>query len=248
MIKGDRAGWPYLRRPFSIYSSDGESAIEVIYKVVGRATSLMSKTDEGEYDLLGPLGKGFARPTGKITLALAGGAGLPPIAYYCQKYVGLAEKTVLVIGARTSAEILIPVGLVAQGIELRPWTEDGSKGSKGTAVDGLAEVLSAVGSGTGSRGGRSGCGSGGSGGGDGGEGGSAGVHVIACGPTQMLARVAALCEAAGATCEVSVEEVMACGVGSCLACAVPRCGGGYLHACSDGPVLDTCSIDWERWL
>lgn len=222
MLRGRGGGWPYLRRPFSIYSSDGESVIELVYEVVGRATSIMSGTDAGEYDVLGPLGKGFALPNHKITVALAGGAGLPPVAYYCQKYVGLVDKMVLVIGARTNAEILIPVGLVAQGVEIRPYTEDGSKGSKGTVVDGLSEALGAAG-------------------------GASGLHTIACGPNPMLARVASVCEGAGVPCEVSVEEVMACGLGACLACAVPRRGGGYLHACSEGPVFDAGSIDWQRW-
>lgn len=222
MLRGRQPGWPYLRRPFSIYSSDGDSVIELVYKVVGRATSIMAQTGEGEYDVLGPLGKGFALPSGTITLALAGGAGLPPVAYYCQKYVGLVDKMVLVIGARNSAEILIPVGMVAQGVEIRPYTEDGSKGMKGTVLDGLAQALGEAR-------------------------GASGLRAIACGPNAMLARVTSLCEAAGVPCEVSVEEVMACGLGACLACAVPRRGGGYLHACSDGPVFEAGSIDWERW-
>lgn len=222
MLRGLGADWPYLGRPFSIYSSDAESVVEIVYEVVGRATSIMARTRGGDYDVLGPLGRGFALPVHKRSLAVAGGVGLPPVAYYCQKYVGLLDKVVLVIGARTNAEILVPVGLVAQGVDIRPYTEDGSKGSRGTAVDGLVKALGEMGDG-------------------------AGLHVIACGPRQMLARVASVCDGAGMGCEVSVEQVMACGLGDCLGCAVPQRGGGYLHACSDGPVLEAASIDWQRW-
>jgi dihydroorotate dehydrogenase electron transfer subunit len=258
MLRGLGADWPYLRRPFSIYSSDGESTVEIVYKVVGRATSIMARTNGGEYEILGPLGKGFALPAHKYTLALAGGAGLPPVAYYCQKYVGLLDKVVLVIGGRTKTELLIPVGLVAQGVEIRPYTDDGSKGARGTVVCGLVKALGEAsgGAGSGTREASSdgsGCDGRGAGRTDGEPGEPThtqrdGLHVVACGPKQMLARVASVCDGAGVPCEASVEEVMACGVGACLACAVPRKGGGYLHACSEGPVFEAGTIDWERWL
>jgi len=231
MLRGLGPDWPYLRRPFSIYSSDGETEIEIVYKEVGRATSVMARTHEGEYDVLGPLGKGFAAPAqgsgrqGTCVLALAGGSGIPPVAFYCRRHLDSFDKAVLVVGARTSAELLVPVGLVAGGIEIRPYTDDGSKGVKGTVIDGLVKALGEllnpqVG----------------------------GLQVVACGPKDMLARVSLACAAARLACEVSVEEVMACGLGACLACAVPRKGGGYFHACKDGPVFDAGAIDWERWL
>jgi NAD(P)H-flavin reductase len=102
LLKGQDAGWPYLKRPFSVYATDGEAAIEIVYRVVGRATSVMAATAAGEYDLLGPLGNGFAVPVaGLKVIALAGGAGLPPVAFYCQKYGGILDRLTLVIGART---------------------------------------------------------------------------------------------------------------------------------------------------
>lgn len=240
MLRGLGPDWPYLRRPFSIYSSDGETEIEIVYKEVGRATSVMARTDEGEYDVLGPLGKAFAAPAqGTRLLALAGGSGIPPVAFYCRRYLESLDKPVLVVGARTNAELLVPVGLVAGGIEIRPYTDDGSKGVRGTVIDGLVRALGqTLGQAP-----------------DeqplnpaGGEAEAANLRVVACGPKDMLARVSVACAAARVDCQVSVEEVMACGLGACLACAVPRKGGGYFHACKDGPVFDAGAIDWERWL
>jgi dihydroorotate dehydrogenase electron transfer subunit len=223
LLKGLGAEWPYLRRPFSVYATDGETAIEIVYRVVGRATSVMAATATGEYDLLGPLGNGFAVPAAGLTvIALAGGAGLPPMAFYCQKYAGLLEKVTLVIGARTKQELLVPVGLVAEGVDLRTYTDDGSKGSKGTAIDGFATAL-------------------------GPQGDRGRLEVLACGPRDMLAAAAAACAGVGVRCWVSVEEMMACGVGACQGCAVPRLGGGYVHACTDGPVFDAALLDWRRW-
>ena len=243
MLRGLGPEWPYLRRPFSIYSSDGEAAIEIVYKEVGRATAIMAKTDDGEYDVLGPLGKGFDVPAQSArVIALAGGAGIPPIAFYCRKYLDLLGKAVLVVGARRNEELLLPVGLVAGGVGIKPYTEDGSKGVKGTVLDGFVKALGeALGEAAGGA-------PGGPGGAPGQAAQAADLRVIACGPRQMLARISVMCAAAGVACQVSVEEVMACGLGACLACAVPRKGGGYLHACKDGPVFDAREIEWERWL
>ena len=61
MLRGHVPDWPYLKRPFSVYSSDGEAAIGIVYKVVGRATNIMSRMDKGaSFDVIGPLGNGFS--------------------------------------------------------------------------------------------------------------------------------------------------------------------------------------------
>ncbi len=219
-LRGLKDGWPYLRRAFSIYSSDGESHIEVVYKVVGRATRLMTKMKSCEkVDVIGPLGTSFSPPRGKV-VAVAGGIGLPPLAYYCQRYAGIAERLTLIIGASSRSELLVPVGLLAEGVEVITFTEDGSRGNKGTAVEGLSMTIKRYGEPS---------------------------MIIACGPQLMLRRVAEVAEASSIACEVCVEEKMGCGLGLCLGCAIPGEGGGFLHACSDGPVIDANRIAWDRW-
>ena len=223
LLRGLTPAWPYLKRPFSIYSSDGDSMVEIVYKVVGCATGLMSKMADEELEVLGPLGKGFEpRPGRTAVIGVAGGAGLPPVAFYCQRCVDVLDSITLVVGAKTVQELLLPVGMVARGVDLKPYTEDGSKGKRGTAVDGLTEALGQAAD-------------------------TSGVQVVACGPREMLARVARVSAERGAVCDVSLEEMMGCGLGACMACAVPRVGGGYLHACQDGPVVDATEIDWGRW-
>lgn len=226
LLRGQSQGWPYLMRPFSIHSSDGESSIGILYKVVGRATSIMSETPDGsEFDTIGPLGEGFTlRDRFSLTLVLAGGIGIAPLGFYCQTYVEVLERIILIVGAKRRRELLVPVGLSVQGIELRPYTEDGTRGSKGTVIDGFRQLLGEP------------------------EAAPESIQVVACGPREMLFAVAGICADRGIACQVSVEEMMACGIGACLSCAVPRSGGGYLHACEAGPVLDATVIDWKRWV
>jgi dihydroorotate dehydrogenase electron transfer subunit len=67
-------------------------------------------------------------------------------------------------------------------------------------------------------------------------------QVLVCGPTPMLAAVAARWPDA----QVAVETYMGCGTGVCLGCAVPRASGGYDRACTEGPVYRASEVLWER--
>jgi dihydroorotate dehydrogenase electron transfer subunit len=46
-------------------------------------------------------------------------------------------------------------------------------------------------------------------------------------------------------CQVSVESVMACGMGACLGCNLSGSDGSYVHVCVDGPVFDTRELAWN---
>ena len=60
----------------------------------------------------------------------------------------------------------------------------------------------------------------------------------------MLEKVVAISKYYGVSCQVSIETVMACGMGACLGCAVEGTSADrpYLHACVDGPVFDADEI------
>jgi NAD(P)H-flavin reductase len=60
--------------------------------------------------------------------------------------------------------------------------------------------------------------------------------VFACGPLPMLRAVAERCGAAGVPCYISMETVMACGVGACLGCTVKTLRGNR-RCCADGPIF-----------
>lgn len=67
--------------------------------------------------------------------------------------------------------------------------------------------------------------------------------VYACGPNPMLAAVK---HAVGGDdlCQLSVEERMGCGNGSCNGCVVPVREGGYVRSCIEGPVFDAEALAW----
>jgi len=67
--------------------------------------------------------------------------------------------------------------------------------------------------------------------------------VYACGPNPMLAAVKSAARANG-LCQLSVEERMGCGNGSCNGCVVPVCGGGYIRSCIEGPVFHADVLAW----
>jgi dihydroorotate dehydrogenase electron transfer subunit len=67
---------------------------------------------------------------------------------------------------------------------------------------------------------------------------------IACGPWAM---VRALLEAVPAERVIVLAEgMMACGVGTCLVCALPAKGGKYMRVCTEGPWFRATDIDFTR--
>lgn len=67
--------------------------------------------------------------------------------------------------------------------------------------------------------------------------------IYACGPTPMLRGIKAYAKEYGITCQISMEEKMACGVGACLACVckTPEIDEhsqvNNKRICKDGPVF-----------
>jgi dihydroorotate dehydrogenase electron transfer subunit len=68
--------------------------------------------------------------------------------------------------------------------------------------------------------------------------------VFVCGPEVMARAVSAQAHAAGARCQVSLERLMACGIGACLSCVVTT-RSGRKRACVDGPVFDAGEVCWD---
>ena len=68
--------------------------------------------------------------------------------------------------------------------------------------------------------------------------------IYTCGPTPMMKAVARSAAERGIRCEVSLENMMACGVGACL-CCVTDTDDGHRCVCKEGPVFDISTM--HKW-
>lgn len=69
-------------------------------------------------------------------------------------------------------------------------------------------------------------------------------HIFCCGPMPMMKAVAAIARAKNINCEVSLENLMGCGIGACL-CCVEKTIKGNLCVCSEGPVFNINELLWH---
>ena len=210
-----------LRRPFSIHrliKDHGETTgIEILYKVVGNVTRLFSNCQKGDrIDVLGPLGKGFSLPEtlGRPLFLVGGGIGVAPMLFLAEFL--LEKKTdpkdcLIFLGGRSSEDILLGDEFKHLGMDAQVATDDGSLGQKGFVTDALETEIQK----------------------------NPPAIIYACGPPGMLKRVSEISEKYAAPCQVSMETIMACGMGACMGCATShKTEDRYLHMCLDGPVFD----------
>ncbi len=223
MLRVTRNLDPLLARPFGIFSTVSGNIIEIVYRIVGRGTILLSDAGPGdELFMLGPLGNGFpAVRKNAVPILVSGGSGFPPLYFLASK---TRKRAVVLLGAK-SEDCLPPKDVIGGfkklSSQVRIATEDGSAGETGLITDLLADVLER----------RS----------------MKGEPVVyACGPNAMLCAVSMIAQKAGIECYVSMEERMACGVGACMGCSIHMNMGGYSRACKEGPVFDSREIRWKQ--
>ena len=71
-------------------------------------------------------------------------------------------------------------------------------------------------------------------------------HIYTCGPTPMMKAVARHAMANNIECEVSLENMMACGIGACLCCVVDS-DEGHKCVCKEGPVFNINKLkNWTK--
>ena len=215
---------PLLPRPMAVYrtrdarGADRAAEVEILYRRSGRGTALLAEAVPGQrVAVVGPLGRGFAAPEpGERALLVAGGTGIASVYELAARLAGTNAVGVL-LGARTSGELMGLEDFTALGVELRVATEDGSRGARGLVTELLEAALDEPGP----------------------------ACIYACGPTPMMRRCAEIAAARGRPCIASLENQMACGFGVCLGCAVPLAAGGFALLCRDGPMFAADAVAWE---
>lgn len=68
-------------------------------------------------------------------------------------------------------------------------------------------------------------------------------YIYTCGPKPMMQAVARIARAHNIACEVSLENLMACGVGACL-CCVEDTVEGHVCVCKEGPIFNIDRLKW----
>ncbi|RQD69519.1 MAG: dihydroorotate dehydrogenase electron transfer subunit [Tindallia sp. MSAO_Bac2] len=207
---------PLLRRPFSIYDVDKDRGqVSILYRVVGLGTHIMAQILPGALmEIMGPLGRPFTlSKEAERVLLVAGGMGFAPLHFLIKELVKGNQVVEVITGARTGEELMGEDDLGRSGVKYSVATQDGSRGFQGR-VTGLLEKKLDEGNYD---------------------------FLYSCGPYPMLEKVVSLASTLGLKGEVSLEEVMACGVGACLGCAAPTRGDkgnlDYKKVCQEGPVF-----------
>lgn len=232
---------PLLGRPFSIHDfkrREDCAEMEILYRVAGRGTMLLSRLPpSGEVEIIGPLGQGFAIvPERKNVVLIAGGVGVAPLSFLAGYYSdfigrngaisrvrGLPRRIICYLGARTSDALVGLERLEALCEEIRIGTDDGSRGYHGNITELFHKDMGFYS--------------------------PEDAVIYACGPAPMLKALAEIFAGEMISCQVSMEERMACGLGACLGCAISVKGAdgeiAYKRVCKDGPVFSIHDIVWK---
>lgn len=208
----------FLRRPFSIFDVDYKNNnISIIVKILGRGSKKLTEIDKGHVlSIIYPLGRHFTFPskTEKILL-VGGGSGLAPLLFLIKEAGLPVENCDVIIGARSKEDHVDMNGYSKYG-NIMLTTEDGTLGTEGMVTD---HPVFKKGIGEYDR-------------------------IYSCGPVGMMKAVAKLAKSAGVFCEVSLENLMACGFGVCLCCIEPTIHGNQC-VCTEGPVFNINELKWQ---
>ncbi len=232
MLKPASGTDPLLRRPFSIFEilrdpGGAPAGFSVLNKKVGVGTALLYDAHPGlRVACLGPLGRPFTIADPPIEAwMIAGGVGLAPFATLATALAQRGASTTLFYGARQAQDLHFADLFERLGSALVLSTEDGSRGHHGLISEPLGSALAARAP-------------------------DAPLALYACGPTGMMRAVASLARRHGRSAEVSLEQVMGCGMGGCYSCVVRVRRGSdapqFVRSCLEGPVFEAAEIVWDE--
>jgi dihydroorotate dehydrogenase electron transfer subunit len=220
-------------------SAQAPKHVAVVYMVVGKLTSRLRTFQPGQtLKVWGPLGNGFSPAPVDHLVMVAGGVGITPFLAVAQQALGLrgyggdapqrtADRVTLCYGARTADYLAAVEQFTTAGVDVRVATDDGSQGIHGRVTAALGDVLREHSARAGD---------------------PAALRVLCCGPEPRMEAAVEVCRRTEASCFVSLETPMACGIGICFSCVakVLQNDGAwdYKRTCVEGPVFDAGKIVW----
>lgn len=206
----------FLRRPISINNVvEEKNEVWFLIHAVGDGTRRLAELGAGDtLNVVMPLGRGFTFPEKGENMLLVGGGVGTAPLLYMGKKMCEAGMRPVFLLGGRTAGDLMQLDLFRAYGDVYVTTEDGSMGEKGFVTQ--HSILSQM---TFNR-------------------------IATCGPKPMMQAVARYARSVKAECEVSLENMMACGVGACL-CCVENTTEGHLCVCKEGPVFNINRLLWQ---
>ena len=199
----------FLRRPISICDVDYDNRqLRFYIRIVGEGTQKLSMLAEGDLlNILYPLGNSFTVSGIQKPLLIGGGCGIAPLMYLAKTFSRADILPTVLLGAQTE-KALRWIDDFYTVSDIHISTDDGSMGECGLVTNhSLIQHLRQY------------------------------DRIYTCGPEVMMKAVAKLADSACVSCEVSLENTMACGIGACL-CCVTETTTGNRCVCTDGPIFE----------
>ena len=214
-VRVDGSPSTYLRRPISIHDVDeGQKEIALLVQQVGEGTRHLAQVAVGEQvNMVLPLGHGFSLPEQGERCLLVGGGIGIAPLFYFAKVLKNQGVRPVLLLGGKTETDLIRLEDYQELGETYVTTEDGSLGEKGFVT--MHSVWKARDF----------------------------DKIYVCGPKPMMKAVAKLAAEKDIWCEVSLENLMACGLGACL-CCVEDTVEGHVCVCKEGPVFNTRRLKW----
>ena len=216
-VRVDGSPSTFLRRPISINFVDRtNNELWLLVATVGEGTKALAKLQAGDsLNCVLPLGNGFTPARTGEKVLLIGGGVGVAPLLYMGAEMRRAGIEPTFLLGARTAQDLLMTDIFNRYGRVYVTTEDGSEGEKGFVTNHSILEQEQF------------------------------DRISTCGPTPMMKAVARLAKAKGIACEVSLENLMACGLGACL-CCVEKTTEGNVCVCKDGPVFDISKLMWEK--
>jgi dihydroorotate dehydrogenase electron transfer subunit len=216
-VRVDGSPSTFLRRPISIHYVDYEhNELWLLIQIKGDGTRHLATMKAGEYlNILFPLGNSFTEPLNEgASVLLVGGGCGVAPLLYLGEYLKQKGFLINFLLGARSKDELIELCEYERFGNVFTTTEDGSMGERGFVTQHSLLNNSNF------------------------------DNYYTCGPTPMMKAVARHALKTKTTCEVSLENTMACGIGACL-CCVTDTTDGHVCVCTDGPVFNITKLKWQ---
>lgn len=216
-VRVDDSPTTFLRRPISINFVDRtNNELWLLVAAIGDGTRRLSRLQQGDtLNCVLPLGNGFTMPrVASEKVLLVGGGVGVAPLLYFGQKIKEQGGEPTFLLGARTAADLLELDLFKAVGRVFVTTEDGSDGERGFVTNHSVLTQERF------------------------------DQISTCGPKPMMMAVARYAKAENISCEVSLENKMACGVGACL-CCVEKTTEGNVCVCKEGPVLNINKLSWQ---